>query len=123
MGRSQAGLFTTEAPLAGSRRGGGPRGRRRGTLSCMPPDPRDDPRDDPLPVVTLVCRPPYDWPALLAFLAARATPGVEVVDGDRYRRTVRVGGHAGVVSVRPARGAPAGVALLVEPRSEERRGG
>jgi AraC family transcriptional regulator of adaptative response / DNA-3-methyladenine glycosylase II len=69
------------------------------------------------PVVTLVCRPPYDWPALLAFLAARATPGVEVVDGDRYRRTVRVAGHVGVVSVGPApRGArTARHALAVEP--------
>ncbi len=33
-------------------------------------------------------RPPYDWPALLAFLAARAIPGVEAVEGRAYWRTV-----------------------------------
>lgn len=47
----------------------------------------------------LVCRPPYDWAALLAFLAARATPGVEAVSGDRYRRTIEIGGQAGVLDV------------------------
>jgi AraC family transcriptional regulator of adaptative response / DNA-3-methyladenine glycosylase II len=35
-------------------------------------------------------RPPLDWPALLAFLGARAVAGVEAVDGAVYRRTVRV---------------------------------
>jgi AraC family transcriptional regulator of adaptative response / DNA-3-methyladenine glycosylase II len=35
-------------------------------------------------------RPPYDWPALTAFLAARAVAGVESVEGGVYRRTVRV---------------------------------
>ena len=44
-------------------------------------------------------RPPLDWAALLAFLAARATPGVEVVDGDTYGRTVSIDGHVGVVRV------------------------
>src|SRR6185295_12303413 len=29
-------------------------------------------------------RPPYDWMHVLSFLATRATPGVEVVDGDSY---------------------------------------
>lgn len=56
-------------------------------------------------------RPPYDWPALAAFLAARAIPGVESVTGGRYRRTVRVsaGGkaHAGWIEVRPAAKRPA----------------
>ncbi len=37
----------------------------------------------------LAYRPPYDWPAMLAFLAKRATTGVEAVTGRRYRRTVR----------------------------------
>ena len=31
--------------------------------------------------VRLAYRPPYDWDAILAFLAARATPGVEIVNG------------------------------------------
>ena len=35
-------------------------------------------------------RPPYDWPAVSAFLGARAIAGVEAVEGGRYRRTVRV---------------------------------
>jgi AraC family transcriptional regulator of adaptative response / DNA-3-methyladenine glycosylase II len=33
-------------------------------------------------------RPPYHWKGMLAFFAARATPGVEVVDGDCYRRSI-----------------------------------
>jgi len=37
-------------------------------------------------------RPPYDWPAMLDFLAARAIPGVEQVEGSAYRRTARVKG-------------------------------
>lgn len=35
-------------------------------------------------------RPPYDWARLLAFLSLRAIPGVESIDGDTYRRVVRV---------------------------------
>jgi AraC family transcriptional regulator of adaptative response / DNA-3-methyladenine glycosylase II len=34
-------------------------------------------------------RPPYDWPAMGAFLGARAIAGVESVEGGVYRRTVR----------------------------------
>ena len=52
-------------------------------------------------------RPPLDWDALLAFFAARATAGVEVVAGDAYRRTVRLGRHTGWVSVAPDRARPA----------------
>ncbi len=33
-------------------------------------------------------RPPYDWESMLAFLAARATPGVEVVERGTYRRSI-----------------------------------
>jgi AraC family transcriptional regulator of adaptative response / DNA-3-methyladenine glycosylase II len=33
-------------------------------------------------------RPPYHWKGMLAFLAARATPGVEIVDNDSYRRSI-----------------------------------
>ncbi len=35
-------------------------------------------------------RPPYDWPAMRAFLGARTIAGVEMLDGLCYRRTVRV---------------------------------
>jgi AraC family transcriptional regulator of adaptative response / DNA-3-methyladenine glycosylase II len=38
----------------------------------------------------LAYRPPYDWEAMLAFLARRAIPGVEAVDSRGYSRTVRV---------------------------------
>lgn len=37
-------------------------------------------------------RPPYDWPSLSRFLAARAATGVELADGRRYARTFE-GGH------------------------------
>jgi AraC family transcriptional regulator of adaptative response / DNA-3-methyladenine glycosylase II len=43
--------------------------------------------------------PPYAWPQVLAFYAARAIAGVEVVEGQRYTRAVRTeDGHA-VISV------------------------
>ncbi|MBT9594583.1 MAG: helix-turn-helix domain-containing protein [Vitreoscilla sp.] len=40
-------------------------------------------------------RPPYDAQAMLAFLSARPLPGVEAVEGDTWRRTLRLGtrGH------------------------------
>jgi AraC family transcriptional regulator of adaptative response / DNA-3-methyladenine glycosylase II len=49
-------------------------------------------------------RPPFDWPALLAFLQARATPGVESVADGVYRRSLRVGGASGTVAVEPIPG-------------------
>jgi len=49
-------------------------------------------------------RPPFDWPSLIRFLQARAIPGVEAVERDSYRRTVRVGDHAGVIEVRIVEG-------------------
>ena len=39
--------------------------------------------------------PPFDWAFFLTFHRARALPGVEQVDGDRYRRTVRCGDYVG----------------------------
>jgi AraC family transcriptional regulator of adaptative response / DNA-3-methyladenine glycosylase II len=47
----------------------------------------------------LAYRPPYDWEAVRAFLGARATPGVEVVEGSRYRRTIRIDGKSGSIAV------------------------
>src|ERR1700756_751054 len=44
-------------------------------------------------------RPPYHWQAMLDFLAARATPGVEVVDGGIYRRTISLHGRDGYFEV------------------------
>jgi AraC family transcriptional regulator of adaptative response / DNA-3-methyladenine glycosylase II len=44
-------------------------------------------------------RPPYDWNCMLDFLRARAIPGVEIVDGDRYVRTVEIDGKMGSIEV------------------------
>jgi len=44
---------------------------------------------------------PLDWDGLAAFLAARAVPGVERVDGPIYRRTIRVDGDPGVLELSP----------------------
>lgn len=49
-------------------------------------------------------RPPYDWAAMIAFLAARAIPGVEQAETDVYRRSFALGNTCGVVEVRPADG-------------------
>lgn len=45
--------------------------------------------------------PGYDWATVRSVLGARAVPGVEVVDGAAYRRTITVGGEAGLIEVEP----------------------
>ncbi len=50
-------------------------------------------------VLRLRYRPPYDWESILSFLRARAVPGVEVVEGGRYCRTVDIDGLLGSVEV------------------------
>lgn len=52
--------------------------------------------------VQLPYRIPFDWDRLLAFFAARATPGVEAVRDGRYVRTVSIDGASGIVDVRNA---------------------
>jgi len=52
--------------------------------------------------VRLAYRPPYDWDAMLAFLAARAIPGLETISGRSYKRSIAFGGNSGVVKVTPA---------------------
>jgi AraC family transcriptional regulator, regulatory protein of adaptative response / DNA-3-methyladenine glycosylase II len=47
----------------------------------------------------LTFRPPLQGRALLEWLAARAVPGVEEVEGGTYRRSLRLAGGAGVVEV------------------------
>ncbi|MCB1691975.1 MAG: DNA-3-methyladenine glycosylase 2 family protein [Pseudomonadales bacterium] len=56
-------------------------------------------------------RPPYDYEAILAFLAVRATPGVESVEGGRYRRSIEMEGERGTISVEKS---PADYYLLCE---------
>jgi AraC family transcriptional regulator of adaptative response / DNA-3-methyladenine glycosylase II len=56
-------------------------------------------RDQKRIAVRLAFRPPLDWLALLSFMSLRAVPGVEEVNGDRYRRAIRGAGGAGVLDV------------------------
>src|SRR5712672_2793070 len=70
--------------------------------------------DGPDITLRLAYRPPYDWPALVAFLGARAIPGLEAVDGGRYRRAV----ENGRLEVRPDRGNA--LALTLTPFRRER---
>jgi len=43
--------------------------------------------------------PPYDWASMLAFLATRAIPGVELVEHERYRRSFALDAATGSVEV------------------------
>jgi AraC family transcriptional regulator of adaptative response / DNA-3-methyladenine glycosylase II len=58
-------------------------------------------RDGSALELTLAYKPPYDWDAIIGFLAARAIPGVELVTPTLYRRTFDGGSIA--VSHEPAR--------------------
>lgn len=49
--------------------------------------------------VRLRYRPPYDWPAMLAFLRPRAIEGVERVVNGTYRRTIQLDGMTGSIEV------------------------
>jgi AraC family transcriptional regulator, regulatory protein of adaptative response / DNA-3-methyladenine glycosylase II len=44
-------------------------------------------------------RPPYHWEGMLKFLAARAIPGVEVVEAGHYYRSISLNGSHGHVDV------------------------
>jgi AraC family transcriptional regulator of adaptative response / DNA-3-methyladenine glycosylase II len=59
--------------------------------------------------------PPYDWPGMLAFFAARAIDGIERVDGDCYARTIALDGLHGTVRVTQLPGRPALLATIVFP--------
>jgi AraC family transcriptional regulator, regulatory protein of adaptative response / DNA-3-methyladenine glycosylase II len=50
-------------------------------------------------VFRLRFRPPYDWKGMLAFLAARAMPGVEAVVNGIYRRSISSNGNDGYFEV------------------------
>jgi AraC family transcriptional regulator, regulatory protein of adaptative response / DNA-3-methyladenine glycosylase II len=51
--------------------------------------------------IRLPYRPPYDWDAIHAFLAAQAIPGVEAVAPDSYARTIALDGQCGTLVVAP----------------------
>ncbi|MBJ3558407.1 DNA-3-methyladenine glycosylase 2 [Salmonella enterica subsp. enterica serovar Derby] len=52
-------------------------------------------------MLTLSWQPPYDWPWMLGFLAARAVEGVETVGELYYARSLAIGEYRGLVSVEP----------------------
>jgi AraC family transcriptional regulator, regulatory protein of adaptative response / DNA-3-methyladenine glycosylase II len=56
----------------------------------------------------LTYREPFDWPAILRYLQPRSFTGVETIDGDCYRRTVRLGEKSGWIAVKPNTGAGPG---------------
>jgi AraC family transcriptional regulator of adaptative response / DNA-3-methyladenine glycosylase II len=56
-------------------------------------------RDSAL-TVRLPYREPFDWSAMIDFLAVRATPGVEQVVAETYLRTVVIDGQSGVIECR-----------------------
>jgi AraC family transcriptional regulator of adaptative response / DNA-3-methyladenine glycosylase II len=62
-------------------------------------------KNAPLSTVTLKLghRAPYDWDSILAFLAYRAIEGVELVDGNRYMRTIEIDGAYGSIEVSPGK--------------------
>src|ERR1700747_1504449 len=46
--------------------------------------------------------PPYDWDAMIGFLAARAITGIEAVDGSKsYRRSIALDGAQGTITIEP----------------------
>jgi AraC family transcriptional regulator of adaptative response / DNA-3-methyladenine glycosylase II len=64
-------------------------------------------------------RPPYHWSGMLAFLQARAIPGVEVVEAGRYRRSILLNGTAGYFEISPDNSSESLVARIQfgDPRS------
>ncbi|MBX3137597.1 DNA-3-methyladenine glycosylase 2 [Candidatus Obscuribacterales bacterium] len=46
--------------------------------------------------------PPFDWKKTLAFLKARSTAGIEMVDEEKYFRTASFGKHSGWLIVEPS---------------------
>ncbi len=48
-------------------------------------------------------RAPYDWDRILAFLDARSIAGVELIEKNRYCRTIEIDGAFGSVAVEPGK--------------------
>jgi AraC family transcriptional regulator of adaptative response / DNA-3-methyladenine glycosylase II len=63
--------------------------------------------------LTLGYRPPLAWEALITMVAGDTPPGVGVVDGSRYGRTVALGTSRGVIFLEPAEGPQINVDLSV----------
>ncbi len=69
-------------------------------------------------VMRLPYRLPFNWSAIMGFLRPRATPGVESVQENCYRRTIEVGDAAGVIEVRPDVAEPRLLVLIDLPTNE-----
>ncbi|MGN6108359.1 MAG: DNA-3-methyladenine glycosylase family protein, partial [Kofleriaceae bacterium] len=87
-------------------------------MGCSPSQLRRRPAVEPVPgagaggalTLRLDFREPYDWAQVISFLAMRAIPGVEAVQGDVYRRIAHQGSAVGAIEVRRA---PDRAALLL----------
>ena len=53
--------------------------------------------------IKLGYRTPYDWDSILTFLGYRAIEGVELVDKNRYMRTIEIDGGYGSIEVAPGK--------------------
>jgi len=61
-------------------------------------------KDNALPFdlrLRLGFRPPFDWQMILDYFEMRAIPGVEAIDGNRYRRTVRLNDAHAFIEAEP----------------------
>ena len=84
-----------------------PSALRGSRAAALPPEGGESPI-----LLRLSYGPPYDWPAIVEFLAARAIPGIEVVEPGCYRRTVSLAGRQGSVEIAPAPGRDALTATI-----------
>ena len=76
--------------------------------------------DDDAEDVRLSYASPYDWSSIIEFLAARAIPGVELVEPDRYQRTIELNGEHGTIAVSPVAGHDAVAVTIRFPRPTSR---
>jgi AraC family transcriptional regulator, regulatory protein of adaptative response / DNA-3-methyladenine glycosylase II len=54
--------------------------------------------------IRLPYQAPYDWDGVMEYFSTRLIPGVEVVTGGRYARTIALGDLTGTIVVEPGRG-------------------
>jgi len=65
------------------------------------PEPSGSPVDLVDVCLRLSYRPPFDWAAIVEFLAPRAIPGVESVSPGGYRRSIATPNGSGLIEVQP----------------------
>jgi AraC family transcriptional regulator, regulatory protein of adaptative response / DNA-3-methyladenine glycosylase II len=77
------------------------RGRRVPASRRLIPVPGPDPAAPGLIRLRLAYRAPIDLDRIFGYLAARAIPGVETVEGGRYQRTIALPNGTGIISLGP----------------------